>query len=533
MTTTASAEPHPAFWAVSAALFVVSAAVTIVWCASMSGMPAMPMPGGWGMSMTWMRMPGQSWPGAAASFLGMWTVMMLAMMLPSLVPTLRRRVKGPRAVLAGAGYFLVWSGLGAAVFPVGIALAEAEMRRPGLARGVPIAVGLVVVAAGALQLTGWKARQLDCCRAGGCCGALAPRAWAAWRYGVRLGLRCVACCAGPTAVLLVLGVMDLRAMAVVTAAITIERLAPAGLRAARVMGVVAIAIGVVMLASSSMNLVAPTAFKGTMSPLAAARHLAAPGDRLLPLSDGGDGFLECLQHGLGGALEEVAAPDPFGRVRPVPVLRLPGGGVAIECAKVIGLAGLDRLDPVAASSRGLGEVLGRFQQQPRIWVGLGGSATVDGGRDWPQLRLPPTTVFCDVRTDLADAARVFAPQKGARPEDIPVLAQRLAGLGLPGGRHTGAAGGLGAKLLALGADLVDGAERMLDVLGFDAACRDVAAVVTGEGRLDASSLEGKLPVVVARRAHALGRRVIGRFGRRGEGWEQAAALFDEVSFQLG
>ena len=62
-----------------------------------------------------------------------------------------------------------------------------------------------------------------------------------------------------------------------------------------------------------MNLVAPTAFKGTMSPLAAARHLAAPGDRLLPLSDGGDGFLECLHHGLGGAIEEVPAADPFGR----------------------------------------------------------------------------------------------------------------------------------------------------------------------------------------------------------------------------
>ena len=68
-----------------------------------------------------------------------------------------------------------------------------------------------------------------------------------------------------------------------------------------------------------MNLIAPTAFKGTMSPLAAARHLATPGDRLLPLSDGGDGFLECLQHGLGGAIEEVPAANPFGRVRPVPV----------------------------------------------------------------------------------------------------------------------------------------------------------------------------------------------------------------------
>jgi len=280
-----------------------------------------------------------------------------------------------------------------------------------------------------------------------------------------------------------------------------------------------------------MNLVAPTAFKGTMSPLEAARHLAAPGDRLLPLSDGGDGFLECLHHALGGVIEEAPAGDPFGRVRPVPVLRLPGGGVAIECAKVIGLAGLDRLDPLNASSRGLGELLQRFENEPRVWIGLGGSATVDGGRDWPDLHLPPTTAFCDVRTELQDAARIFAPQKGARPEDVTVLAARLAGLGLPGGPRTGAAGGLGARLLALGAELVDGAERMLDVLDFAAACRGVDAVVTGEGRLDASSLEGKLPFVVARRARALGLRVLGRFGSRGDGWERAAAFFDDVSFE--
>ena len=268
-----------------------------------------------------------------------------------------------------------------------------------------------------------------------------------------------------------------------------------------------------------------------MTPREAARHLAAPGDRLLPLSDGGDGFLECLQHTLGGATEEVPAADPFGRVRPVPVLRLPGGGVAIECAKVIGLAGLDRRDPLTASSRGLGELLGQFRSEPRIWLGLGGSATVDGGRDWPELRLPPTTVFCDVQTDLADAARLFAPQKGASPEAVSILAGRLAALGLPRGPRTGAAGGLGAKLLSLGAALVDGGARMLEVLGFDDACRGCDAVVTGEGRLDASSLEGKLPVVVARRAHALGLRVIGRFGSRGDGWGRVAALFDEVSFE--
>jgi len=79
-----------AFFGVSALLFAASAAVTIVWCASMSAMGEMPMPGGWTMSMAWMRMPGQTWPGAAASFLGMWVVMMVAMMLPSLIPMLWR-----------------------------------------------------------------------------------------------------------------------------------------------------------------------------------------------------------------------------------------------------------------------------------------------------------------------------------------------------------------------------------------------------------------------------------------------------------
>jgi len=244
MTTTAAADTRPRFWAVWAALFAASTAGTVAWCGSMSAMPAMPMPGGWSMSMAWMRMPGQTWAGAAACFLGMWTLMMVAMMLPSLVPVLRR-CAGRWAALAGAGYFLVWSALGAALFPLGVGLALAEMRQPALARAVPIAAGLIVVLAGALQLTGWKARQLACCRAAP--GWPPRRAWAAWRYGVRLGLRCVRCCAGLTAILLVMGVMDLRAMAVVTAAVTVERLAPGGGRAARATGALAIALGVAVL----------------------------------------------------------------------------------------------------------------------------------------------------------------------------------------------------------------------------------------------------------------------------------------------
>src|SRR5262249_12957692 len=116
-----------AFVGVSAALFAASAAVTIHESTSMAAMGEMPMPGGWTMSMTWMPMCGQTWPGAAASFLGMWVVMMGAMMLPSLVPMLwryREAVGGAGktrlarlTALVAAGYFFVWSGLGVVMFP--------------------------------------------------------------------------------------------------------------------------------------------------------------------------------------------------------------------------------------------------------------------------------------------------------------------------------------------------------------------------------------------------------------------------------
>ncbi|MEO8167596.1 MAG: glycerate kinase [bacterium] len=280
-----------------------------------------------------------------------------------------------------------------------------------------------------------------------------------------------------------------------------------------------------------MRLVAPTAFKGTMSPLEAAQHLAQPGDRLLPLSDGGDGFLECLHFALGGHFKEYPAADPFGRVRMVPVLELPDGTVAVESARVIGLAGQAAPDPLKASSRGLGDLLLTLKSSSRFWIGLGGTATVDGGMFWPEFHLPPTKVFCDVRTGLAQAAEIFGPQKGARAEDIPVLKERLSSLGLPTGEFSGAAGGLGGKLLSLGATLVAGAEEILTVVEFDRQCVGCEAVVTGEGCLDRSTLEGKLPFVVAKRARELGTRAIGRFGRKGAGWEIAAQSFDEVSFE--
>ena len=216
----------------------------------------------WTMSMAWMRMPGQTWVGAATSFLGAWVAMMVAMMLPSLLPMLwryRRAVAGlggPRlellTALAGVGYFSVWTALGMAVFPLGVALAALETDHPGLARAAPIAAGVVVLLAGACQLTGWKARQLACCgRAPGRGRALPADAGTAWRHGVRLGLLCGRCCANLMAILLAVGVMDLRAMAVVSAAITTERLAPAGDRVARVTGIVTVGGGLVLIARAA------------------------------------------------------------------------------------------------------------------------------------------------------------------------------------------------------------------------------------------------------------------------------------------
>jgi len=244
-----------AFLGVSALLFAASAAVTIAWCASMSSMGEMSMPGGWTMSMAWMRMPGRTWPGMAASFLGMWVLMMVAMMLPSLVPMLWRYREavggagesrlGLPTVLVGAGYFLVWTLFGAAAFPLGVAAAELTMRQPAVAGRVPLAVGAAVLLAGAFQLTPWKARQLACCR------DASAHAGPAWRQGLILGVRCVRCCGGLMALLLVLGVIDLRAMAVVTAAVTVERLTPEGELAARVLGVVGIAAGLALIARAA------------------------------------------------------------------------------------------------------------------------------------------------------------------------------------------------------------------------------------------------------------------------------------------
>jgi predicted metal-binding membrane protein len=158
---------------------------------------------------------------------------------------------GGLTALVGLGYFFVWTVIGAAVFAVGFALAAVQMQQPALARVAPVAAGVVVLIAGSLQFTRWKLRHLACCRATSVRYRRLPADDAtAFRHGMRLGIHCAQCCAGLIAILLVVGVMNLLAMAVVAAAITVERVLPDGERVARVIGAVVIATGALLIAQA-------------------------------------------------------------------------------------------------------------------------------------------------------------------------------------------------------------------------------------------------------------------------------------------
>jgi glycerate 2-kinase len=273
---------------------------------------------------------------------------------------------------------------------------------------------------------------------------------------------------------------------------------------------------------SARALACPASLKGVLSAEDAARALAeglhtwAEVDEL-PVADGGEGTLEVLHAALGGEWREAHVHDAFGRERVARWLVLPDGTAAVEAAEAIPLDP-SRLDPLRASSRGLGETIASVGRPSGLLVCLGGTANVDGGAGLREVisELPaPTRVACDVDVPLLDAARVFSVQKGATPAQSEELEQRLAGMAelsgvadLPG---AGAAGGLGAALAALGAELVPGAQLVLDALGFDPSSYDL--VVTGEGTVDATTTRGKAPGEVVRRCAVQGVRCV-LFGGR-------------------
>jgi predicted metal-binding membrane protein len=244
---------------------VTAAIVTIAaWVYTISGATAMalamPMPGGWSMSMAWMMMGQQSSLGHATMFLGMWTAMMIAMMLPSVMPAVllherlldARLQRGDRAsgsqFLLLAGYFSVWIAFGAVAYAVGMMLAGVAMRSIRVSVMVPAATGLALAAAGAYQLTRWKQICLHHCRS--------PlqffarhnirRSSDSWRFGLHHGAYCAGCCWGLMLVQLALGVMSVPLMGLVALVILFEKRWRYGDVLARVIGVAALAAGVLL-----------------------------------------------------------------------------------------------------------------------------------------------------------------------------------------------------------------------------------------------------------------------------------------------
>lgn len=304
-------------------------------------------------------------------------------------------------------------------------------------------------------------------------------------------------------------------------------------------------------------LVAPDKFRGTASAAdvaAAVAEVAATAGWVVtrqPLSDGGEGLLDVL----GGANRTTTVTGPHGT--PVSARWLLRDSLAvIEAAEACGLllaGGPAGNDPVAATSAGVGELIAAALAAgaTSVVVGLGGSACTDGGRgalqalgalapSWGGFGAASVTVCCDVATPYLAAARVFGPQKGATAEQVTLLELRLAGLrrelidrlgvdpqGFPG---SGAAGGLGGGLAAAGAHLVPGLDHVASLVGLDTLIAAADLVITGEGRLDASSLAGKVVGGVADRARAHGIPVVAVVGDREPGLDPGLpvhALVDE------
>jgi glycerate kinase len=266
-------------------------------------------------------------------------------------------------------------------------------------------------------------------------------------------------------------------------------------------------------------LVAPDSFKGTFSAAevaaAIARGLRSGGRGAveLPIGDGGEGTMDAL----GGEVHTIEASDPLGR--PVEArFSLVDDGLTgvVEMAEASGLrlVAEGERDAWAASTRGTGEMIAAAVEAGAraIVVAVGGSATTDGGAGALEVLDEagidvPITVLCDVRTAWENAPRVFGPQKGADARTVKRLERRLDKLASSAPRDprgvpmTGCAGGLSGGLWAFrGAKLVPGAAYVLDAVGFDDAMRSARFVVTGEGKLDAQTLEGKACAEVATRA---------------------------------
>jgi len=298
-------------------------------------------------------------------------------------------------------------------------------------------------------------------------------------------------------------------------------------------------------------LAAPDKFRGTADAAAVAAAIAAAAAdhgiacERLPLADGGEGTLEAL----GGANRSTIVSGPLGDPVEAP-WRLDRGRAVIEMARASGLAlvgGATGNDPIAASTAGTGELITAALEAGarRIVVGVGGSATTDGGlgavraiTPRQRLRGVELLVACDVRTHFVDAAEVFAPQKGATPKQVELLKRRLErlaqvyrddfGVDVLGLDGAGAAGGLAGGLHAIGADLVGGFDLVADELHLAERMEGVDLVVTGEGFVDDQSFEGKVVGGVTELASRLGIPVLVVCGQAFDDAEHRAPVISLV-----
>ncbi|MEZ5119926.1 MAG: glycerate kinase [Candidatus Nanopelagicales bacterium] len=259
--------------------------------------------------------------------------------------------------------------------------------------------------------------------------------------------------------------------------------------------------------------VCPDKFAGTLTALEAARAITVgwlrhrPDDEVtqIPLADGGPGFVEVLHANLGGVVHREQVQDPLGRT--VPAQWLEAGGTAyIEAAQANGLHLLSpaERDPQRTSTYGVGQLIRAALGQDRIVVGLGGSATNDGGRGAVEALsgrpVPGLVLATDVDVPLLGpdgATYGFATQKGAAASELDALEQRMRDWSrqdpelalVPG---AGAAGGLGYGLMLLGGRRVSGIDLVVGAVGLARACADADLVITGEGKFDWQSLQGKV-----------------------------------------
>jgi glycerate 2-kinase len=261
----------------------------------------------------------------------------------------------------------------------------------------------------------------------------------------------------------------------------------------------------------------PDKFRGTLRADEAAAAIAAGlrrggFDEVIeaPLADGGEGTLDTLLAALGGSRRVARVTGPLGDPVDAEWGVLSSGVAVVEMARASGLALVARRnDPLRASTRGTGELIAVARREgfSQILVAVGGSATTDGGLaavealGW-SLQGVEVMVACDVESRFLDAAEVFGPQKGATAAQVALLTRRLqrladqyrqrTGVDVTTVEGAGAAGGLAGGLVAIGAQLVPGFEAVAEAIGLEAAFDGAALVVTGEGKVDASSLDGKV-----------------------------------------